>query len=188
MGSMQKERMKGENMQRTQKHEDMARATTPVTGERVEQKRPGLELGWKKDGRHCDCIISSLESTSNPGIPLFTLKPWNSIPCPALALVAHSFALFDLFSPDRFSSRTMFRTWLQTTSHYEDTIIVFPASAPSPISPFHLSGTDSLIPSPKNNKAPTPQEGATDSSGTCGRRRARTIKEKAHRFLEGQGR
>lgn len=38
------------NMQGTQEHDDMARATASVVGERDEKKRPGLELGWKREG------------------------------------------------------------------------------------------------------------------------------------------
>lgn len=37
------------NMQGTQKHDDMARATASVTGERDEKKTPGLELGGRCD-------------------------------------------------------------------------------------------------------------------------------------------
>ena len=37
-------------MQGTQEHDDMARATASVVGERDEKKRPGLELGWQRDG------------------------------------------------------------------------------------------------------------------------------------------
>lgn len=44
-------------MQGTQEHDDMARATASVVGKRDEKKRPGLELGWKRErGRHCGCI------------------------------------------------------------------------------------------------------------------------------------
>lgn len=39
------------NMQGTQENDDMARATASVLGERDEKKRPGLELGWKREGR-----------------------------------------------------------------------------------------------------------------------------------------
>lgn len=67
----------------------------------------------------------------------------------------------------------MFRGRPQTTSPYEGTTVAFPASAPSAISPFPLSGTESLIPllpllpppGKKKKKAPTPQGGAADSSG-----------------------
>ena len=37
-------------MQGTPEHDDMARATASVMGERDEKKRPGLELGWKREG------------------------------------------------------------------------------------------------------------------------------------------
>ena len=37
-------------MQGTPEHDDMARATASVVGERDEKKRPGLELGWKREG------------------------------------------------------------------------------------------------------------------------------------------
>lgn len=36
------------NMQGTQEHDDMARAIASVVGKR--KKRPGLELGWKREG------------------------------------------------------------------------------------------------------------------------------------------
>lgn len=35
-------------MQGTQEHDDMARAIVSVVGKR--KKRPGLELGWKREG------------------------------------------------------------------------------------------------------------------------------------------
>lgn len=70
-------------------------------------------------------------------------------------------------------------------------------SAPSQISPFPISGTESLIsllpllppPGGKKKKAPTPQGGAAVSSGGGTRRRTarRTIEGEGSQSLEGQG-
>ena len=62
-----------------------------------------------------------------------------------LALVAPSLAPLDLSSPDGFLSRMMFRAWPQTTPPDEGTTFAFPSSALSHISPFPLSGIESLI-------------------------------------------
>lgn len=50
MESAQREGVKGGEQQETQEHNDMARATASVVEERDEKKRPGLELGWKREG------------------------------------------------------------------------------------------------------------------------------------------
>lgn len=57
------------NMQGTQENDDMARATASVLGERDEKKRPGLELGWKREGRHCGGTAPTPGSTSTPWVP-----------------------------------------------------------------------------------------------------------------------
>lgn len=64
------------NMQGTQEHDDMARATASVVGERDEKKRPGLELGWKRDGGDTVTAFPPPPgSTSSPWIPPSTLAP-----------------------------------------------------------------------------------------------------------------
>lgn len=98
------------NMQGTPEHDDMARATASVVGERDEKKRPGLELGWKREGGDTVAAFPPPPgSTSSPWIPPFTLAPRIPSLVLPLALVAPSFAPLDLFSPDRFLSRMMFR-------------------------------------------------------------------------------
>lgn len=65
------------NMQGTQEHDDMARATASVLGERDEKKRPGLELGWKREGG--DTVVAFPlppgSKYSTPWMPPFTLAP-----------------------------------------------------------------------------------------------------------------
>lgn len=62
------------NMQGTQEHDDMARAIASVVGKR--KKRPGLELGWKREGgRHYGCIPPPPGSTSYSLAPLLYPGP-----------------------------------------------------------------------------------------------------------------
>ena len=56
------------NMQGTQEHYLVTRATASVLGERDEKKRLGLELGWKREGG--DSVAAFLP---HPGI---TSRPW----------------------------------------------------------------------------------------------------------------
>lgn len=64
------------NMQGTQENDDMARATASVLGERDEKKRPGLELGWKREGRDTAAAFPPPPgSTSTPWVPPLTLAP-----------------------------------------------------------------------------------------------------------------
>lgn len=56
------------NMQGTQEHDLVTRATASVLGERDEKKRLGLELGWKREGG--DSVAAFLP---HPGI---TSRPW----------------------------------------------------------------------------------------------------------------
>lgn len=96
------------NMQGTQEHDDMARATASVLGERDEKKRPGLELGWKREGETLRLHSSRPQEAPLP--PRSSHLPWPSkVPSLVLplALVAPSFTPLDLFSPDRFSSRML---------------------------------------------------------------------------------
>ena len=86
------------NMQGTPEHDDVARATASVVGERDEKKRPGLELGWKREGGDTGCIPPPPESTTRPWIPPFTLAPGIPSLVLPLALVAPPFATLDLFS------------------------------------------------------------------------------------------
>lgn len=97
-------------MQETKEQDDTARATAFVVGERDEKKRPGLELGWKREGGDTVAAFPPPPgSTSSPWIPPFTLAPRIPSLVLPLALVAPSFAPLDLFSPDRFLSRMIFR-------------------------------------------------------------------------------
>ena len=96
------------NTQGTPEHDDMARATASVVGERDEKKRPGLELGWKREGGDTGCIPPPPESTSPPWIPPFTLAPRIPSLVLPLALAAPPFTPLTCF-PDRFLSRMMFR-------------------------------------------------------------------------------
>lgn len=73
------------NLQGTQEHDLVTRATAAVLGERDEKKRPGLELGWKREGG--DSVAAFLPHpgvTSRPWVlPPFTLVPQDSTSCPA---------------------------------------------------------------------------------------------------------
>ena len=70
MGSMKKKREgRVENMQGTQEHEDMARATAFVMRKRDEEKRPELELGWKKGWGHVAVFPHSQEACLTPESP-----------------------------------------------------------------------------------------------------------------------
>lgn len=96
-------------MQGTQEHDDMARATASVVGEEDEKKRPGLELGWKREVGYTAAAFPPLPgSTLVPGFPHLPWLPKSPSLILPLALVAPPFAPLDLFSPDGFSSR-MFR-------------------------------------------------------------------------------
>lgn len=115
------------NMQGTQEHDDMARATASVLGERDEKKRPGLELGWKREGRDTAAAfpqprkhLCSLGPPMYPGPLRFHLV----LP---LALVAPSFAPLDFFSPSRFSGRIMLWASPQTAPPHEGATSAFPA-------------------------------------------------------------
>lgn len=70
-------------MQGTQEHDDMARATASVMGKRDEKKRPGQELGWKREGGDTGCIPPTPRKHLYPWFPLFTLGPSDSISCSA---------------------------------------------------------------------------------------------------------
>lgn len=157
----------------------MARATASILGERDEKARAGAGVEEER-GRHCSCLPPPPGSTSSPGPPHL---PWPP-KVPFLVLPpAHvaPFAPLDLFSPDRFL-RSMLRADPKQPCLTKVQTFALPASAPSQISPFPLSRTESLIPllsllppPGKKKKAPTPQGGAADSKGGTGRR-ARTTK------------
>lgn len=62
------------NMQGTQEHDDMARAIASVVGKR--KKRPGLELGWKREGEDTMAAFPHpQEAPLIPWLPSFTLGP-----------------------------------------------------------------------------------------------------------------
>lgn len=62
------------NMQGTQEHDDMARAIASVVGKR--KKRPGLELGWKREGEDTMAAFPHpQEAPLIPWLPSFTLAP-----------------------------------------------------------------------------------------------------------------
>lgn len=95
-------------MQGTLEHDDMARATASILGERDEKARAGAGVEEEK-GRH---QLPSPQPQAAPLVPGPPHLPWpHKVPSLALPLaqVAPSFAPFDLFSPDKFSSRTMLR-------------------------------------------------------------------------------
>jgi hypothetical protein len=54
-------------MRGTQEHDDMARATASVVGKRDEKERPGLELGWKREGG--DTVAAFPRSQEAPLVP-----------------------------------------------------------------------------------------------------------------------
>lgn len=60
------------NMQGTQEHDDMARAIASVVGKR--KKRPGLELGWKREGE--DTMAAFPHPQEAPLIPGSPPLPW----------------------------------------------------------------------------------------------------------------
>ena len=86
------------NMQGTPEHDDMARATASVVGERDEKKRPGLELGWKREGG--DTVAAFPHPQEAPLVPRTAPHLPSKSPPPGLplALVAPPFDPFDLFS------------------------------------------------------------------------------------------
>ena len=61
-------------MQGTPEHDDMARATASVMGERDEKKRPGLELGWKREGG--DTVAAFPHPQEAPLVPGYLHLPW----------------------------------------------------------------------------------------------------------------
>ena len=98
------------NMQGTQEHDDMARATASVAGGGM--KRKGQGWSWGGRGKGETLWLHSPHPQGAPIVPGSPHLPWPpkipSLVLP-LALVAPSFAPLDLFSPDRFSSRMIFR-------------------------------------------------------------------------------
>jgi hypothetical protein len=61
-------------MRGTQEHDDMARATASVVGKRDEKERPGLELGWKREGG--DTVAAFPRSQEAPLVPGSPPLPW----------------------------------------------------------------------------------------------------------------
>lgn len=59
-------------MQGTQEHDDMARAIASVVGKR--KKRPGLELGWKREGG--DTVAAFPHPQEAPLVPGSPPLPW----------------------------------------------------------------------------------------------------------------
>lgn len=176
----------------------MARATASILGERDEKARAGAGVEEER-GRHCSCLPPPPGSTSSPGPPHLPWPP--KVPFPVLppAHVAPS-APLDLFSPDRFL-RSMLRADPKQPCLTKVQTFAIPASAPSQISPFPRSRTESLIPllsllppPGKKKKAPTPQGGAADSRGDWkeskdhqGRRLTNPWKGRAGSYREERG-
>lgn len=167
-------------MQGTQEHDDMARAIASVVGKR--KKRPGLELGWKREGG--DTVAAFPHPQEAPLVPGSPPLPWPpKIPSLLFCLwLQWLLLMLPLASP-----------WTDTPvgclGFNHPTLLkypsAFPASAPpqyhlfSPLGQNLLSPPLSSLPLGKKTttkkKAPTPQEGAADSRGGDRRREHRTF-------------
>lgn len=166
-------------MQGTQEHDDMARAIASVVGKR--KKRPGLELGWNREGgdtvaafphpQEAPLVPGSPPLPWPPKIPslLFCLwlqwlllmlplaSPWTDTPVGCLGFNHPTLLKY----PSAFPASALLNT---TFSLLWDRIF-FPLLSP----PYPWEKTTT------KKKAPTPQEGAADSRGGDRRRRAQDL-------------